>query len=140
MCNPRSKVKVPDLPNVYKLHGKADINNLNIALVKAYRTVEKSSSKRICINNISDVLANYTMKTTRKWIAELTTDLISKGFTILAVINPLIHTSEEINNLLELFDGEINITEIEDPLECKKSIRIKKLRNQDYIKNPIRLT
>ena len=94
----------------------------------------------ICINNISDALANYSMKTTRKWIAELTTDLISKGFTILAVINPLIHTPEELNNLLELFDGEISITQTEDPLERKKAMVIKKLRNQDYIENPIYLT
>jgi len=140
LCNPRPKVKVPDLPNVHKLHSKADINNLNIALAQAHRTVQQSLSKRICINIVSDVLANYTVKTTRKWIAELTTDLISKGFTILAIINPLIHTPEELNNLLELFDGEIILTQTEDPLECGKSVVVKKLRNQDYIKNSICLT
>jgi len=36
-----------------------------------------------------------------------------------------------------LFDGEINLTEIGVPPDCKKSLVIKKLRNQDYIKNPI---
>ncbi|UCE96384.1 MAG: hypothetical protein JSV51_01905, partial [Candidatus Bathyarchaeota archaeon] len=116
------------------------INNLNIALAQAYRTVQHSSGKRICINNVSDVLVTFGLKTTRKWIAELTTNLISKGFTILAVINPLAHSSEELNNLLELFDGEISLTQTEDPLECRKSLIVKKLRNQDYIKNPICLT
>ena len=140
LCNPKPKVKVPDLPNVYKLHSKSDINNLHIALVKANRTVEQSSTKRICINVVSDVLVAYGVKTTRKWIAEITTDLISKGFTILAVINPLVHTPEELNTLLELFDGEINLTQTEDPLACKRSIRVKKLRNQDFIKNPVCLT
>ena len=140
LCNPRPKVKVPDLPNVYKLHSKSDINNLHIALVKAYRTVNKSSRKRICVNVVSDVLVEYRVRTTRKWLAELTTDLISKGFTILAVVNPQMHTPEEHSSVLDLFDGEISLTQTEDPLECKKSIRIRKLRNQDYIKNPICLT
>ncbi len=140
LCNPRPKVKVPDLPNVYKLHSKSDVNNLHISLVKANRSVEGSSSKRICLNVVSDVLVSFGVKTTRKWIAELTTDLISKGFTILAVINPQMHTPEELGSVIDLFDGEISLSQTEDPLECKKSLRVKKLRNQDYIKNPICLT
>ena len=70
----------------------------------------------------------------------LITDLGSKGFTLLAVINPLMHASEELHAVLDLFDGEISLTQTEDPLECKKSLKIKKLRNQDYLKNPICLT
>jgi len=42
--------------------------------------------------------------------------------------------------VLNLFDGEISITQTQDPLECKKSIQVKKLRNKDYIKTPICLT
>jgi hypothetical protein len=59
---------------------------------------------------------------------------------MLAVINPLMHASKELHPVLDLFDGEIELTETEDPLECRKSVRVKKLRNQDYIKNPICLT
>jgi len=32
----KPKVQIPDLPNVYKLLGKTDLTNLNIALLKAY--------------------------------------------------------------------------------------------------------
>ena len=140
LCNPKPKGEVPNLPNVYKVHGKTDLTNLNIALVKACRNMETASNKRACIGIVSDVLVDYGIKATRKWISELTTDLISKGFIILAVINPLMHTSEEFYSILDLFDGEINLYQTENPLECKKSLRIKKLRNQDYIKNPICLT
>ena len=38
------------------------------------------------------------------------------------------------------FDGEITITQSDDPLDCKKSIHVKKLRNKNYIKNSICLT
>jgi hypothetical protein len=85
-------------------------------------------------------LLDYGAKQTRKWIAELITDLGSKGFTMLAILDPGMHTNQETNSVLNLFDGEISITQTKDPLECKTSIRIEKLRNQDYIKNPICLT
>jgi len=137
LCNPKLKIEVPDLPKVYKLRGKTDLNNLNIALMKAYRNVKASSQKRVCIGIVSDVLVDYGVKATRKWIAELITDLVSRGFTVLAVMNPAMHPSDQAAGVMDLFDGEINLFEIEDPLECKNSVRVKKLKNQDYIKNSI---
>ena len=136
LCNPKPKVEVPDLKNVYKIRGK-NLTNLNIALVKAYRNLEQNSTKKAIIGIVSDVLVDYGLKTTRKWIEELKTDLISKGFTILAVLDPNMHPPDQANALINLFDGEISLYQTEDPLECKKSLRIRKLRNQDYIKNPI---
>jgi KaiC/GvpD/RAD55 family RecA-like ATPase len=140
LCNPKPKTKVPHLPNVYKLHSKTDITNLSISLAKAYRNIYSSKKKRICVDIVSDVLVDYETKATRKWVSELITDLGSKGFTMLAVINPDIHPHDQARAIIDLFDGEINLIETEDPLECRKSIRVRKLRNQDYIKNPICLT
>ena len=141
LCNPKPKVRVPDLPNIYKLRGKTDLTNLSIALAKAYRKVDSTTGqKRVCVEIVSDVLLHYKADATRKWISELITDLGSKGFTMLAVMDPSMHPADHANAVLNLFDGEISITQTEDPLECKKSIRVRKLRNQDYIKNPICLT
>ena len=56
---------------------------------------------------------------------------------MLAVIDSSMHMDQEANAVINLFDGEITITQSSDPLDCKKSILVKKLRNQDYIKNPI---
>jgi len=142
LCNPKPKTQVPDLPNITKLRGKTDLNNLNMALARTTRNIEQklSKKKRICIEIVSDVLLDFGAKTTRKWIAELITELTSKGFTILAVMNSAMHPSDQATAVIELFDGEINITQSDDPIECKKSIQVKKLRSQDYIKNPICLT
>ncbi|MGW8289344.1 MAG: DUF7504 family protein, partial [Candidatus Bathyarchaeia archaeon] len=139
LCNPKPKNKVPDLPNVYKLQGKTDLNNLGIALTKAYRSIDTNLNqpKRICIDILSEVLEDYGSKTTRKWISDLITNYGAKGFTMLAVMNPAMHPPDQATAVLDLFDGEISITKTKDPLECKTSIRVEKLRNQDYIKNPI---
>ena len=141
LCNPKPKLKVPDLPNVYKLQGKADITNLGIALTKAIRNINSSvTNKRICVEILSDVLVSQGTKITREWISGLITDLGAKGFTLLAVMYPKMHPPDQSEAILALFDGEISLTQSDDPLDCKKSILVKKLRNQDYIKNPICLT
>jgi len=141
LCNPKPKVEVPDLPNVTKLRSKTDINNLNMALARESRNLQtQQNPKSLCIEVISDVLVEYGVKTARKWISELLTDLCPKGFTILAVLDSGMHTSEETNAITYLFDGEISIAQSDDPQECKKLIQVKKLRGQDYIKNPICLT
>ena len=140
LCNRKPKTKVPDLPNVKRLKSKTDLTNLNISLVKEYRSIDSSMKKRICVETVSNVLLNYEAKATCRWISELATDLVSKGFTILAVIDPSMHPPDQANAVINLFDGEISLYQTGDPAECKKSIRVKKLRNQEYIKNPICLT
>ncbi len=141
LCNPKPKTQVPDLPNVTKLRSKTDINNLNMALARAGRNLtQKQGVKRVCIETVSDVLLRNGPEVTRRWLSELITDLGSKGFIILSVMNPAMHPADQATAVIDLFDGEISINQTEDPLECKKSIRIKKLRTQDYIKNPMCLT
>jgi len=139
LCNPKPKTSLPDFPNVFKLQAKTDLNNLGIALTKAYRSLDQKlvQPKRICIEILSEVLDDYGSNTTRKWISDLITNYGAKGFTMLAVMYPEMHQSEESKAILSLFDGEISITQSDDPLDCRKSILVKKLRNQDYIKNPI---
>jgi len=140
LCNAKPKIQVPNLLNVYKLRSKTDLTNLSISLAKAYRNIDPSKNKRICIETVSNVLLDFEAKATCKWISELITDLGSKGFTMLAVMDPKMHPQDQANAVINLFDGEISITQSDDPLDCKKSILVKKLRNQDYVKNPICLT
>jgi KaiC/GvpD/RAD55 family RecA-like ATPase len=140
LCNPKPKFELPDLPNVYKLLGKTDLTNLGITLLKACRNVGEISRKRICLGIVSDVLLRYGAEATRRWLSELITDMGSRGFTILAVMNPAMHPSDQVAAIVDLFDGEISLYQTEDPMECKKSLRVKKLRNQDFIRNSICLT
>jgi len=121
---------------------KTDINNLSMTLARESRNQKQAQQnpKRFCIEVVSVVLLEYGAKITRKWLAELLTDIDSKGFTILAVVNPEMHMSDQTGALLDLFDGEISITQAEDQLEFRKSVIVRKLRTQDYIKNPICLT
>jgi hypothetical protein len=142
VVNPNPKTKVADQPNIYQLRSKTDLNNLNIALAQAYRSLRspQEGPKRACFEIVSDILLHYNADITRKWLAELTTDLGQKGFTVLAVIDSLMHPKDQLHAVLGLFEGEINLFESEIGLKCKEFLRVKKLSNQDFIKNSICLS
>jgi KaiC/GvpD/RAD55 family RecA-like ATPase/tetratricopeptide (TPR) repeat protein len=142
LCNPKPKVQVPDLPNIVKFRSKTDINNLNIALARINRnlTQKQAGKKRMCIEIVSDVLLRHGPEVTRRWLSELITEMIMQGFTILVVLNPKMHPADQVNAVLDLLDGEINLYETQDQKDFKKYIQVKKLRNLDYMTNPIFLS
>jgi KaiC/GvpD/RAD55 family RecA-like ATPase len=65
------------------------------------------------------------------------TKLKSEDFTALAVIDPQAHPSEEVHAILGLFDGEISIREKETSKGLEKYLRVKKMSNQEYLKDEI---
>lgn len=66
-------------------------------------------------------------------MADLIPDLRSKGFTTLAIINPQMHTPQEVQALLDLFEGEIGISERETEGVLRKYLKIRKMLNQKYL-------
>ena len=65
----------------------------------------------------------------------LITELKMKGFTTLAVMNPHMYPKEEVQAVLDLFSGEIEVYEKEN----NKFLRIKKMYEQDYLVNELPL-
>jgi KaiC/GvpD/RAD55 family RecA-like ATPase len=142
VCNPRAEVIVKSLPNVFTTRGMESLTDIDIALTKSFRMLDKSRSgpKRACIEIVSDVLLQHHAVITRKWLSGLLPDLRSRGFTTLAVINPHMHPPEEVQAILGLFEGEIRISERETERGIEKILRIRKLYNQRYLENELTLT
>jgi KaiC/GvpD/RAD55 family RecA-like ATPase len=142
VCNPRADLMIKSFPNVYKLKGVDNLTDLDISLIKAFRSLGslKTGARRACIEIISDVLLQHRALTTRKWLSGLLTDLRSNGFTTLAVINPQMHPQEEVHAILGLFDGEIRISEKESQMGFEKVLRIKRLYNRQYVENELIVT
>jgi KaiC/GvpD/RAD55 family RecA-like ATPase len=142
ICNPQANTIVKDQPNVVKLKGVENLNDINIALSLATRKLDPSRKgpRRICIDLLSDVLLQHHAVQTRRWLTSLIAELKSSGFTILAVMDPRIHPSEELYAILGLFDGEISIYEKETEKGLKRYLRIKNMSNQQYMKKELLLT
>jgi hypothetical protein len=124
---------IKDSPNVYKLRGVDNLTDIEIALARATRQLSSSTAvpRRACIEIVSDVLLQHHSLATRKWLISLVQELTSKGFTTMAVVNPDI-SPNEVPAILNLFDGEIRVTEKETPEGTKQTLKIKKLINQKY--------
>lgn len=139
VCNPRVDMKIESLANVFKLNGVGTLSDINIALTKSLRMLDASRSgpRRACIEIISDVLLQHHAVVTRKWLSSLLSDLKSNGFTSLAIVNPLMHSQEDVQAILGLFDGEIRISEKETKKGIENILRIRKMYNQQYLKSEL---
>jgi predicted ATPase len=142
LCNPRADIMMQSLPNVVRLKGVENLTEIDIALTKAFRTLNPSAAgpRRACIEIVSDALLQHHAVITRKWLSALLPDLKAKGFTTLAVIDPQMHPPEESRAIISLFDGEIAITEKETAKGPEKTLRVRKLVNQKYLEGELALT
>ncbi len=142
ICNPQADTIIKDQPNITKLKGVENLTDISIALSSATRKLDSShkSPRRICIDLLSDVLLQHHAVQTRRWLTSLIAELKSNGFTVLAVIDPRMHPSEELYALLGLFDGEISIYEKGHEKGFESYLRIKRMSNQQYIKDELLLT
>ena len=139
VCNAQADAMVQSLPNVFKLKGIENLTDIDIALTKAFRTIDPSAvgPKRICIEIVSDVLLQHHAIATKRWLSALLPTLRTKGFTILAVLNPRMHSPEDFEAILSLFEGEMRVTEKETPEGAKHILKIRRLRGQKYVENEI---
>jgi tetratricopeptide (TPR) repeat protein len=141
VCNPQADAIVKDFPNVFKLKGVENLTETSIALSSAIRKLDSPlrGPRRICLDLISDVLLQHHAVQTRRWLTALMTELKSAGFTILVIIDPQMHPSEELYAILGLFEGEINLYEKETEKGIQKYLKIKKMSNQKYVQNELLL-
>ncbi len=107
----------------------------NIARVDA----DGTSHKRIVLDIVSDVLLTNKSVNTRKWLRETISKFKSKNFTVLAILNPLMHPDEETQALFDLFEGKIDITEREENGEDKITLKVKRLDGVKYSSRAIDL-
>jgi KaiC/GvpD/RAD55 family RecA-like ATPase len=135
VCNPEADAIVRSSPNVHTLKGVENLNEINITLDSAIRQLNPSlkGPRRICLDVISDVLLQHHAVETRRWLTALMTKLRSEGFTTLGVVDPKMHSSEELYAVLGLFEGELSIYEKENKKESGRFLKIKKLSNHGYL-------
>ncbi len=141
ICNPRADTMTRSLPNVFRLKGVENLTDVNIALSSAFRRLGETSEgpRRICLDIISDVLLQHHAVHVRRWLAGLVPDLRSKGFTTLAVMNAQMHPPQEVQAILGLFEGEIDIYEKESEKGLEKFLKVRKMYNQRYLESKLPL-
>ncbi len=137
VCNPQVTGMMKSLANVVRIRGLESLTDISIPLTTTFREFGKSNNKsrRILIEILSDILLQHRAVQTRKWLIGLIAELKSKGFTILAVLNPKMHNEEEVQAVLDVFDGELNVYEETH----QRFVQVNRMYEQDYLENALPL-
>jgi predicted ATPase len=101
------------------------IENLTDLNLQIGEVIASTQPKRLVIDILSDILLRHKALQTRKWLTELLERLRSKGITTLAVLNPYMHSAEDVQAIVDLFDGNVEILEKESEGGARKYLRIK---------------
>lgn len=141
VCNPRADEIIDNTPNVFKLKGVENLTDISIALTSAFRNLDSSTThrRRACLEIISDVLLQHHAVSARRWLTALIPELRSRGFTTLAAMNPGMHPVQEVQAMLDVFEGEINIYEKETSKGLEKFFAVKRMSNQRYLESELHL-
>jgi len=139
ICNNQAESVFKGRPNLVVMKGIENLTEIDIALAKFLRTLDPSnlSNRRVCIDILSDVLLQHKAVTSRKWLSGLLLNLKANSFTVLAVIDPKMHSPEDLQAILSLFDGEIMASEKDSHEGTKKTLRVNKLYGEKYLKEEI---
>ncbi|MCJ7423186.1 hypothetical protein MUP01_02820 [Candidatus Bathyarchaeota archaeon] len=138
ICNSQADAIIGDGSNVYKLRGVENLTEISITLLSALNKLPASSGnlrRRACIDVVSDVLLQHGPINTRKWLNSLIPQLKRKDFTILALVDPEMHSSKDLHSILDVFDGEIKICEKETPRGPRRFLRILRMQDHKYSRN-----
>jgi predicted transcriptional regulator/KaiC/GvpD/RAD55 family RecA-like ATPase len=141
ICNPQADAMIDSRPNVFKLKGVENLTDINIALTSAIRKMNKKPEvqKRACIGILSDILLEHGAVRTRKWLTGFLSEMKSQGFTSLVLLNPQMHPSEEVQAVLDPFEGEIDVYTKQTKEGTQKFLRIRRMFNQRYLENEMPL-
>ena len=112
--------------------GIENLTDLNLQISEA---VNSLAPKRVVLDILSDILLRHKALQTRKWLAEFLERLRSKYITALAVVNPRMHADEEVQAVVSLFDGNLEIVEEEG----KKSLRVNWMHGIDVTEKQLSL-
>jgi KaiC/GvpD/RAD55 family RecA-like ATPase len=140
VCNTELDESFEKLPNVSKTARIENLTEVNIALESMINNLEKTKDDegRVCLEILSDVLLEHGAVQTRKWLSRLIPEFRSRGFTTLAVANPQMHPPDQLQAVLDLFDGEISIYE-KGGNDFTKYLRIRKMHRQRYLETELPL-
>jgi len=124
---------VPPSKNVIPGKGIDNLTDVNFQITDALSSVQP---KRVVLDILSDVLLRHKALQTRKWLTELLERLRAKNITTLAVFNPHMHADEEVQAVVGLFDGNLEIVEEGE----KKSLLVKWMQGITVTEKELGLT
>ena len=118
-CLVCSDKPVPPAQNTLPGKGIENLTELNLTITE---TINSLKPNRLVVQFLSDILLRHKALQTRKWLSELLDKFRAKNITALVVLNPFMHSSEEVQAIVDLFNGNIELIEKQVEGQLRKSL------------------
>jgi KaiC/GvpD/RAD55 family RecA-like ATPase len=104
-----------------------DLSTINIDLMALLQGAPTEASKRLCIDLLDDLLLLHKSALTRRWLTQLLPRVKGLGYTVLATLNSQMHSSADLQAIVELFEGHIQLTEKAVNDKSRMVLRVQKM-------------
>jgi len=140
ICNPQMDENNQDVKNVYRVRGTDNLTELNLKTANVLQKMsEIKKEKVVCIDIISDVLLQHGLVTTRKWLIDFIARMRSNNMTTIMILNSQMHSKEDLESILGLFDGQIDVWEQGMREIARKQLKVKRMYRHVYADQSIPL-
>ena len=132
----------PKPPNLYQLPSIDNLSDHTLSLslaIKDARTKEKAGKMLLVLDTLSNLLLRYKALTTTRWLTDFVGKRKAEGFTIVATLNPLTISKEEVQTVVDFFDGVIEIFEKELKERSRRFVIVKKMYGKKYSESELML-
>jgi tetratricopeptide (TPR) repeat protein/KaiC/GvpD/RAD55 family RecA-like ATPase len=93
------------------ISGGKNLDNLTELNIGISEALNAAKPFRVATDILSDLLLRHKALLTRKWLSDFLAKLRTRDVTLLALINPSMHPREEVEAIIDLFDGCIELYE-----------------------------
>ena len=132
----------PKPPNLYQLPSIDNLSDHTLSLslaIKDARAQEKSGKMLLVLDTLSNVILRHKALTTTRWLTDFVGKRKAEGFTIVATLNPLTISKEEVQAVVDFFDGVIEIFEKELKERSRRFVIVKKMYGKKYSESELML-
>ncbi|MGD0178034.1 MAG: ATPase domain-containing protein [Candidatus Bathyarchaeia archaeon] len=126
--------------NLFKIPDVGDLSGLSITSNEIIESkIKNEPGKLIVIDLLSDLLLRNKALTTRKWLSDFVSKRKANGFTVLATLDPSIAPKEDVQTIIGVFDGVIEIYERALQERSRRFLIVKKMYGRDYSESELML-
>lgn len=114
-------------PQVH-LTDKADnLNGMSIDLMSLLQTLKTENPRLLCVDIVDDLLLIHKSTVTRRWLSTILSRVKTLGFTVVTTLNPQMHSSADVQIIVDLFEGHIQLAEKPIANKPKIVMRVQKM-------------
>ncbi len=123
ICDTKTATALQGGQNLEVSPGVADLTGLDITASKLLAKIGNGEGIVAYLDIVSDVLLRHSLPLARKWLTQMLAKLKGRGITVLAGVNPAMLPAEAVAGVIDLFDGYLEMTEIEEKQQVKRYLK-----------------